>query len=118
MSLPSDRRQFIGLSLAGLGHLTLGAPGASALDASAQPSAGEPLPPVTQRLAEYVVSGNYADLPAAVRKEAQRTLLNWMGCAVGGSRHETLDVAHGRPRRPSADLRRPRCSAAASGWTS
>src|SRR5205085_12176796 len=23
----------------------------------------------------------------------QRTLLNWMGCAVGGSRHETLDAA-------------------------
>ena len=28
-----------------------------------------------------------------MRKEAQRTLLNWMGCAVGGSRHETLDAA-------------------------
>lgn len=27
------------------------------------------------------------------RKEARRTLLNWVGCAVGGSRHETLDVA-------------------------
>ena len=28
-----------------------------------------------------------------VRKEARRTLLNWVGCAVGGSRHETVDIA-------------------------
>ena len=50
---------------------------------------------VTRALARYVVSGSYADVPAAVRKEARRTLLNWVGCAVGGSRHETLDAAIG-----------------------
>lgn len=48
---------------------------------------------VTRALARYVVEALYADVPSAVRKEAQRTLLNWMGCAVGGSRHETLDAA-------------------------
>jgi 2-methylcitrate dehydratase PrpD len=32
------------------------------------------------------------DLPSAVRVEACRTLLNWAGCAVGGSRHETVDI--------------------------
>jgi 2-methylcitrate dehydratase PrpD len=32
-------------------------------------------------------------LPDAVRKEAKRTFLNWVGCAVGGSHHETLDIA-------------------------
>ena len=48
---------------------------------------------VTRRLARYVVGAKYEDLPAAVRKEAQRTLLNWAGCAIGGSRHETLDIA-------------------------
>jgi len=48
---------------------------------------------VTRALARYVVEARYADVPSAVRKEAQRTLLNWMGCAVGGSRHETLDAA-------------------------
>ena len=48
---------------------------------------------VTRKLARYVVSAKYEDLPAPVRKEAQRTLLNWAGCAIGGSRHETLDIA-------------------------
>ena len=93
-SPPSDRRQFIGLSLAGLGQLTLGGPAAHTLDAGGQSSGEAPPPPeVTRRLAEYVVPARYDDLPEAVRKEAQRTLLNWMGCAIGGSRHETLDAA-------------------------
>jgi 2-methylcitrate dehydratase PrpD len=48
---------------------------------------------VTRRLARYVVNARPADVPAPVRKEAARTLLNWVGCAVGGSRHQTLDIA-------------------------
>src|SRR2546427_5210940 len=48
---------------------------------------------VTRRLARYVVSAKFADLPGPVRKEAARTLLNWVGCTVGGSRHETVGVA-------------------------
>src|SRR5882724_6952100 len=48
---------------------------------------------VTRPIANYVVSGKYEDLSTAVVKEARRTLLNWVGCAVGGSRHETLDAA-------------------------
>ena len=50
---------------------------------------------VTRTVARYVVAAKYEDLPAPVRKEAQRTLLNWAGCAIGGSRHETLDIAIG-----------------------
>lgn len=57
--------------------------------------AGEPRTGVTRALARYVVEARYGDVPPAVRKEAQRTLLNWVGCAVGGSRHETLDAAIG-----------------------
>jgi 2-methylcitrate dehydratase PrpD len=48
---------------------------------------------VTRRLAHHVVSARPADLPASVRKEAARTLLNWVGCTVGGSRHETVGIA-------------------------
>jgi len=48
---------------------------------------------VTKRLARYVVSAQPSELPEKVRKEAARTLLNWIGCALGGSHHETLDVA-------------------------
>jgi len=48
---------------------------------------------VTRTLARHVVSAKAVDLPAAVRKEAARTLLNWVGCTVGGSRHETVGIA-------------------------
>jgi len=48
---------------------------------------------VTQALARYLVSARYEDLPAAVRHEAGRALLNWLGCAIGSSRHETIERA-------------------------
>ena len=48
---------------------------------------------VTRRLARYIVSAKFTDLPAPVRKEAARTLLNWVGCTVGGSRHEAVGNA-------------------------
>ncbi|MDP9115104.1 MAG: MmgE/PrpD family protein, partial [Acidobacteriota bacterium] len=48
---------------------------------------------VTRKLARYVVAAKHEELPGAVRKEAQRTLLNWAGCAIGGSRQETVDIA-------------------------
>lgn len=52
-----------------------------------------PTPDVTGALARYIVGARYEDLPANVRKEGARTLLNWVGCAVGGSHHETVDKA-------------------------
>jgi len=48
---------------------------------------------ITRSLARYVVATRFDELPAAVRREAQRSLLNWMGVAVGGSRHETIEIA-------------------------
>src|SRR5262245_40205809 len=48
---------------------------------------------VTRTLARYIVSAKPSDLPGPVRKEAARTLLNWVGCTLGGSRHETVDIA-------------------------
>jgi 2-methylcitrate dehydratase PrpD len=48
---------------------------------------------VTRTLARYIVSTKPGDLPVPVRKEAARTLLNWVGCTVGGSRHEAVGVA-------------------------
>src|SRR5260221_5675743 len=50
-------------------------------------------PEVTKIVARYVVSARYEDLPANVRKEGIRTLLNWVGVAVGGSHHETINIA-------------------------
>jgi 2-methylcitrate dehydratase PrpD len=48
---------------------------------------------VTRRLVRYLVSAQPTELPERVRKEAARTLLNWVGCALGGSKHETLNIA-------------------------
>ena len=58
----------------------------------------------TQALAHYVVDAKPADLPADVVKEATRTFVNWAGCAVGGSQHETRRHRHRGPE----PLRRPR----------
>ena len=48
---------------------------------------------VTRTLARYVIESRYADIPEAVRHEAARSFLNWVGCAVGASRHETVERA-------------------------
>jgi len=58
---------------------------------SSQPT--EAAKDVTRTLARYIVSAKPSDLPASVRKEAARTLLNWVGCTLGGSRHETVSIA-------------------------
>jgi 2-methylcitrate dehydratase PrpD len=47
---------------------------------------GPPPPPVTRILARYAATAPVEQVPLAVRKEATRTLVNWVGCAVGGSR--------------------------------
>jgi 2-methylcitrate dehydratase PrpD len=45
---------------------------------------------LTRRLARFIVSSRFEDLPEPVRHEARRTLLNWVGCAIGGSAHRTV----------------------------
>lgn len=94
-----NRRNFLRVSaMAGSAMATgLGLPVAALADdlaATKAPAAtSAPTVDVTHRLASYIVDARASDLPAPVRKEATRTLLNWMGCAVGGSRHETVDIA-------------------------
>ena len=48
---------------------------------------------VTEILAHHIVAASFEDLPDEVRVEAARSLLNWMGVAVGGSRHEAVEIA-------------------------
>jgi 2-methylcitrate dehydratase PrpD len=48
---------------------------------------------VTRTLAKFIVGHTYADVPEKARHEAARSLLNWVGCAVGASRHETVERA-------------------------
>src|SRR6476646_3536741 len=73
-SMAIDRRDFVGvgaLGLFGLVHARAGAaPGFEA---------PEPAQDVTRRLAAYVVHARIEDVPAPIRAEACRTLLNWAG---------------------------------------
>lgn len=48
---------------------------------------------VTLTLARYAVKAAYADIPEKVRKEGVRTLVNWLGAALGGSSHEAVNDA-------------------------
>jgi 2-methylcitrate dehydratase PrpD len=85
-----DRRDFFrAMALAGAAaHTAGGARAQSGAPADAQAAID-----VTRTLARFVVNARPGDAPSGVRKEAARTLLNWVGCAVGGSRHETVEIA-------------------------
>jgi len=48
---------------------------------------------VTRTLARFLVQHRYPDIPEKVRHEAARSFLNWVGCAVGACRHETVERA-------------------------
>ncbi len=52
-----------------------------------------PPPEVTRILARYLVQSKAGDIPPNVRKESARTLLNWAGCSIGGSRHPAVNKA-------------------------
>src|SRR5947209_10438878 len=71
--------------------------GASVAAGAAFSPAAEGVPPesadVTRTLARYIVSARLSDIPTPVRKEARRTLLNWLGCAIGGSRQPAVQRA-------------------------
>jgi 2-methylcitrate dehydratase PrpD len=47
----------------------------------------------TEALAAYVTSSTLEAIPADVRQEAKRALLNYLGCALGGSIEPALDIA-------------------------
>ncbi|MGI4982059.1 MAG: MmgE/PrpD family protein, partial [Janthinobacterium lividum] len=100
--LPVDRRSF--LKAGAVASVASTTPVFAALTATgganpgpASPTAdkpggagAKPVPRVTRILAKYIVDARYEDLPADVRKEGVRTLLNWVGVAVGGSREDPV----------------------------
>ena len=90
-----DRRTMLtvaGLMAATVGSSKTGMAESTPMPAEAPSPKAKP-PEVTRILARYIVDAKYDDLPANVRKEGVRTLLNWVGVAIGGSRHETVDIA-------------------------
>lgn len=48
-------------------------------------------PNVTARLAQFLTASRWEDIPQPVRHEAMRSLLDWLGCALGGCRDEAVD---------------------------
>ena len=48
---------------------------------------------VTRTLARYVVDARREEIPEYVKQSGTRSILNWMGCAIGAARHETVDRA-------------------------
>jgi len=109
--ISNERRQLLAASGGALvtGLAASAARGQAAAPASATATATAPTlgaapqgaaaVPVTHLLARYAATAPIAQIPAAVRKEATRTLLNWAGCAVGGSQQDapTHAVAALRP---------------------
>jgi 2-methylcitrate dehydratase PrpD len=47
----------------------------------------------TEALADYVARSTYEAIPRDVRDEAKRAIVNYVGCALGGSIEPALDVA-------------------------
>jgi 2-methylcitrate dehydratase PrpD len=50
-------------------------------------------PRVTEALAAFLVASRWEDIPAAVRHEGVRSLLNFVGGALGGSHDEAVSLA-------------------------
>lgn len=50
-------------------------------------------PPVTQILAKFVSTHPSKGWDAQVEREARRTFMNWVGCAVGAANHESARAA-------------------------
>lgn len=89
-----NRRQFFKAGAGAAASMAGSSVAADAAEPATPPVAPQPPPgPVTRTLARYVVNATYDDLPANVRKEGTRTLLNYVGVAVGGSRTDTVDRA-------------------------
>src|SRR5689334_9586697 len=48
---------------------------------------------VTRTLARWLVNADSRDVPKEARREGVRSIVNWLGCAVGAARHEAVDCA-------------------------
>ncbi len=87
-----SRRNFIKASGIALGSTALPATPMIAGAATAKALASNP-PEVTRQLANWIVTSEWSDIPERTRYEAVRSIFNWVGCCLGGARHETTDRA-------------------------
>lgn len=92
MSDSISRRNFIRASGLALGASAIPAAPGTTLAATAKALASNP-PEATRQLAEWLVSSEWQGVPERARYEAVRSVFNWVGCCLGGARHETTDRA-------------------------
>src|SRR5260370_23655954 len=52
-----------------------------------------PVPAATRQLAQFLVESQWHDIPAAVRHEAKRTIMNFVGTALGGCGDIAMELA-------------------------
>ena len=46
---------------------------------------------ITRSLVRYVLDSKSEDIPASVQNDAKRSLINFLGCSIGGAQHETVE---------------------------
>src|SRR6478735_2492458 len=51
-----------------------------------------PRPDILRRLSRYIVEARPTDLTEPVRREALRSLVNIVGCTLGGARHDVIGL--------------------------
>jgi 2-methylcitrate dehydratase PrpD len=84
------RNAGLAVTAAAIGEPLSAAPAHAQPAKAASPKQAELPDDLTRKLARFIVSARLTEMPEAVRHEAKRTLLNWVGCALGGSQHETI----------------------------
>jgi 2-methylcitrate dehydratase PrpD len=52
-------------------------------------------PPIARQLADFAAGSHWRDIPAEVRREGTRGLINYVGCALGGCSDEAIALAIG-----------------------
>jgi 2-methylcitrate dehydratase PrpD len=50
-------------------------------------------PAITEAIADFALSGSFASLSGDVQRESVRTVVNWVGCALGGAPTATVAAA-------------------------
>jgi 2-methylcitrate dehydratase PrpD len=61
------------------------------INVTTQTSAADPA--ITEGIADFALSGSFARLPPQVQRESVRTVVNWVGCALGGAPTPTVEAA-------------------------
>jgi len=103
----NSRRQFLrGVVTGGACAMAAASLPASAEERAALPTVQSEPPPnggsVAETLANFAVNLRYEDLPADVRRTVRRTILDTIGCAIGGYEAEPSRIARKLASRVSA----------------